>query len=152
MAENENTEYLEDGVSVNFTKYVFGREPQEKNSIKLELQPPENGVNFNQHVFQQLLQIFTDGFKYLYGKNGQVDPNNLTEDNLKKVKKYFISFGFKCIVDVYTQGNFVKKADVFRHKELINKDTILNDFYYQIQSETIAGIPTIYRVSFKKIE
>ena len=82
MAENENTEYLEDGVSVNFTKYVFGREPQEKNSIKLELQSPEKDVNFNQHVFQQLLQIFTDGFKYLYGKNGQVDPNNLTEDQI----------------------------------------------------------------------
>jgi hypothetical protein len=152
MAENENTEYIEDGVSVNFTKFVFGREPQEINSIKLELQPPEIGVNFNLHVFQQLLQIFTDGFKYLYGKNGIVDPNELTEDNLKKVIKYFKSFGFKCIVDVYTQSNFVIKPDVFRHNNLINDNTKLNDFYYQIQSETKSGIPTIYRVSFKKLD
>jgi len=152
MSENENTEYVEDGVSVNFTKFVFGKEPKEKNSIKLELQPASQGVNFNLHVFQQLLQIFSDGFKFLYGSGGQVDTNELTEDNLKKVKKYFNSFGFKCIVNVYSQNNFVKKPDVFRNQLLINDNTILNDFYYQIHSETKSGIPTIYRVSFKKLE
>ena len=152
MSENENTEYVEDGVSVNFTKFVFGKEPKEKNSIKLELQPASQGVNFNLHVFQQLLQIFSDGFKFLYGSGGQVDPNELTEDNLKKVKKYFNSFGFKCIVNVYSQNNFVKKPDVFRNQLLINDKTILNDFYYQIHSETNNGIPKIYRVSFKKLE
>jgi len=153
MTESAETEYFEDGVSVNFTKFVFGKEPSDTNTIKLELQPPNPGVNFNLHVFQQLLQIFSDGFKFLYGNGGQVDPNELTEENLKKVKKYFNSFGYKCIVNVYSQSNFVQKPDVFRNQLLINeKTTVLNDFYYQIHSETKKGIPTIYRVSFKKLD
>ena len=84
--ENENTEY-KDGDHDSFIKYVFKDKPKEKDSIKLELDTPLEGNNINKHIFEQLLQIFTDGMKYLYSDNdNKVDIASLEIDSILKMK------------------------------------------------------------------
>ena len=41
------------------------------NTIKLELGSPLESNNINRHIFEQLLQIFTDGMKYLYSDDNK---------------------------------------------------------------------------------
>lgn len=145
--DKDNKEYLDDNISVNFIKHIFGNDSKKNNSIELEFQDPEKNVNENLHKFQQLLQIFTDGFKFMYGNNDIVDKININKDNFDKMKPYFESFGYKLNINIYSQSNFIKKPDIFRHQELINSDTKLVDFYYQISID-INKVPTIFRISF----
>ena len=49
--ENENTEY-KDGDHNSFIKYVFTKEPKEKNSIKLKLDSPDKN-NLRWPIFNQ---------------------------------------------------------------------------------------------------
>lgn len=145
---DDTIEELDDSV-VNFTKYIFGNKVKSENSIELKLEDA-NGINENLHIFQQLLQIFTDGFKFIHGNNNIVDKENINKENFNNMKPYFKSFGYKLIINVYNQSNFVRKVDLFRRQELINENTKLKDFYYQISIE-IKKVPTIFRISFDKL-
>ena len=98
------------------------------------------------------MQIFVDGLKYLYGDGsvqGKVDISELTEENMETMKKYFLSIGFHIILDTYDQSDYVAKPDVFMNHKLIKKDTMLNEFYYEILTEDENKVKIIYRISFK---
>ena len=145
--ENENTEY-KDGDHNSFIEYVFQKEPKEKNSIKLELDSPQEGNNINKHIFEQLLQIFTDGMKYLYSDNdNKVDIASLEIDSILKMKEYFESFGVELIFNMYDQTNYVLKPYIYNNPELYNKSKSVNDFYYEIPLEKNNNI-LVYRISF----
>ena len=92
--ENEDTEY-KSGDHDSFIKYVFTKNPKPKMTIKLELDPPNPGNNINKHIFEQLLQIFVDGLKFLYGKDNKVDISTLQIENILLMKEYFTSFGIE---------------------------------------------------------
>ena len=141
-----------EGDADDFTIFLFSHKPFEKNSIKLELDEPEKGKHIGLHIFEQLLQIFVDGLKYLYGDGspeGKVDISELTEENMEKMKRYFSSIGFHVILDTYDQSNYVAKPDVFMNHKLIKEDTMLNEFYYEILTEDENTVKIIYRISFK---
>ena len=145
--ENENTEY-KDGDHNSFIEYVFQKEPKEKNSIKLELDSPQEGNNINKHIFEQLLQIFTDGMKYLYSDNdNKVDIASLEIDSILKMKEYFESFGVELIFNMYDQTNYVLKPYIYNNPELYNKSKSVNDFYYEIPLEKNNQM-LVYRISF----
>ena len=145
--ENENTEY-KDGDHNSFIEYVFQKEPKEKNSIKLELDSPQEGNNINKHIFEQLLQIFTDGMKYLYSDNdNKVDIVSLEIDSILKMKEYFESFGVELIFNMYDQTNYVLKPYIYNNPELYNKSKSVNDFYYEIPLEKNNQM-LVYRISF----
>ena len=145
--ENENTEY-KDGDHDSFIEYVFKDSPKEKNSIKLELDPPNKNNNINKHIFEQLLQIFTDGMKYLYSDNdNKVDIASLEIDSILKMKEYFESFGVELIFNMYDQTNYVLKPYIYNSPELYNKSKSVNDFYYEIPLEKNNKI-FVYRISF----
>ena len=145
--ENENTEY-KDGDHNSFIEYVFTKEPKEKNSIKLELDSPQEGNNINKHIFEQLLQIFTDGMKYLYSDNdNKVDIASLEIDSILKMKEYFESFGVELIFNMYDQTNYVLKPYIYNNPELYNKSKSVNDFYYEIPLEKNNQV-LVYRISF----
>ena len=145
--ENENTEY-KDGDHNSFIEYVFQKEPKEKNSIKLELDSPQEGNNLNKHIFEQLLQIFTDGMKYLYSDNdNKVDIASLEIDSILKMKEYFESFGVELIFNMYDQTNYVLKPYIYNNPELYNKSKSVNDFYYEIPLEKNNKM-LVYRISF----
>ena len=145
--ENENTEY-KDGDHNSFIKYVFTKEPKEKNSIKLKLDSPDKNNNINKHIFEQLLQIFTDGMKYLYSDNdNKVDIASLEIDSILKMKEYFESFGVELIFNMYDQTNYVLKPYIYNNPELYNKSKSVNDFYYEIPLEKDNNM-LVYRISF----
>ena len=145
--ENENTEY-KDGDHDSFIEYVFKDSPKEKNSIKLELDPPNKNNNINKHIFEQLLQIFTDGMKYLYSDNdNKVNIASLEINSIFKMKEYFESFGVELIFNMYDQTNYVLKPYIYNNPELYNKSKSVNDFYYEIPLEKNNKM-LVYRISF----
>ena len=145
--ENKNTEY-KDGDHDSFIEYVFKDKPKEKNSIKLELDPPNKNNNINKHIFEQLLQIFTDGMKYLYsGDDNKIDIVSLEIKSILKMKEYFESFGVELIFNMYDQTNYVLKPYIYNNPELYNKSKSVNDFYYEITLEKNNQI-LVYRISF----
>ena len=143
-----------DGDGDDFTIFLFSHPVKEPNTIKLELAPPEKGVHIGLHIFQELLQIFVDGLKYFYGQQsgkdeGKVDINSLTEENIDLMKRYFLSIGFKLILDVFTPENYVSKPDIFNDKSLIKENTMLDEYFYEITTYDSNDMEKIYRVSFK---
>ena len=145
--ENENTEY-KDGDHNSFIEYVFKDKPKEKNSIKLELDSPDKNNNINKHIFEQLLQIFTDGMKYLYSDNdNKVNTASLEIESILKMKEYFESFGVELIFNMYDQTNYVLKPYIYNNPELYNKSKSVNDFYYEIPLEKNNKM-LVYRISF----
>lgn len=142
-----------DGDGDDFTIFLFSHPVKEPNTIKLELAPPEKGVHIGLHIFQELLQIFTDGIKYFYGNHdkddGKVDINSLTVDNIDLMKRYFLSIGFQLILDVFTPENYVSKPDIFNDKSLIKENTMLDEYFYEISTYDSNDLEKIYRVSFK---
>ena len=152
--ENSDTEYKTDSNPEDFIQFLFGNEPQPTNTIKLEIDPPKQNIHIGLHIFQELLQIFVDGLKYFYGQqsgkdNGKVDINSLTIDNIDLMKRYFLSIGFKLILDVFTPDNYVSKPDIFNDKSLIKENTMLDEYFYEITTYDSNDMEKIYRVSFK---
>ena len=145
--ENENTEY-KSGDHDSFIKYVFTKNPKPKMTIKLELEPPNPGNNFNKHIFEQLLQIFTDGMKYLYSDDdNKINIASLEINSILKMKEYFESFGVELIFNMYDQTNYVLKPYIYNNPELYNKSKSVNDFYYEIPLEKNNQL-LVYRISF----
>ena len=139
-----------DGDGDDFTIFLFSHPVKEPNTIKLELAPPEKGIHIGLHIFQELLQIFTDGIKYFYSKDdGKVDINSLTEDNIDLMKRYFLSIGFQLILEVFTPENYISKPDIFSDKNLIKENTMLDEYFYEITTYDSNDMEKIYRVSFK---
>ena len=109
----------------------------------------EKDKNIGLHIFEQLLMIFVDGLKYFYGKDNKVNINELTEDNIKKVNEYFISMNYKIKLEVFKDINsyIFKFPNYFKDQQHITKDTVLEDFYYEIYNEN----HNTFRISFIKI-
>ena len=133
----------------DFIKYIFSKPPGTVKEVLLQM-PIDNensDKNINLHIFEQLLMIFTDGIKYFHGVNGKVDVNKLTIENIEKINKYFISFGYSLTVDKYDTINDYqfKYPNYFKNQEHITKDTKLEDFYYEIYNE----YNNTFRISFK---
>jgi hypothetical protein len=143
-----------DGDGDDFTIFLFSHPVKEPNTIKLELAQPEKGVHIGLHIFQELLQIFVDGLKYFYGQqsdkgDGKVDINNLTEENIDLMKRYFLSIGFQLILDIYTPDDYISKPDIFKDHNLIKENTMLDEYFYEISTYDSDDSEKIYRVSFK---
>ena len=146
--ENEDTEY-KSGDHNTFIEYVFTENPKPKKTIKLELEPPNHGNNINKHIFEQLLQIFTDGMKHLYGDDeGKVDIVSLDIDSIIKMKEYFESFSVELIFNMYNQSDYVLKPYIYDKPELYNKSKKVSDFYYEIPLEKEGEI-LVYRIGFE---
>ena len=143
-----------DGDGDDFTIFLFSHPVKEPNTIKLELAQPERDVHIGLHIFQELLQIFVDGLKYFYGQqsdkgDGKVDINNLTEENIDLMKRYFLSIGFQLILDIYTPDDYISKPDIFKDHNLIKENTMLDEYFYEISTYDSDDSEKIYRVSFK---
>ena len=138
----------------DFTIFLFSHGVNEPNSIKLELGPPEKGVQIGLHIFQELLQIFVDGLKYLFSDSdndniGKVDINSLNVDDIDLMKRYFLSIGFKLILDVFDRKDYISRPDIFNDKSLIKENTMLDEYFYEVVTYDSSDQEKIYRVSFK---
>ena len=142
-------EYKE-GDHNEFINYLYSNSPKNQGSIKLELPLLDKDKNIGLHIFEQLLMIFVDGLKYFYGKDNKVNINELNEDNIKKVNEYFISMNYKVKLEVFKDINsyVFKFPNYFKDQKHITKNTLLEDFYYEIYYKN----NNTFRISFIKIE
>jgi len=143
--ETEDTEYIE-GNGDDFLKYIFSKEPREKNSVKLELDPPDEGVKLGLHIFQELLMVFTMALKYLYSDGEDLNISTISSQDIDKINKHFNSFGFSVLVERFTIHDYLsnmKLPNFFKNKDLIEDNTLLRDIYY----ETFTN-DNIYRITF----
>ena len=133
----------------NFIIYLFSNEPKDKSSIKLELPLNDNNKNLYLHIFEQLLMIFVDGLKYLYGKNDKVNINKLTDNDFNKMKLYFESINYSVNYEKFESINDYqfKFPNYFKSQEKIDNNTKLKDFYYEIYNEN----NSVFRISFNNI-
>ena len=82
--------------SNNFIDFVFKNEPKPIKSINLEFE-----TDNLKELFENLLDIFTQGMKIHYGNElGIVDLSSLTQDNIINFNKYFNSFGIKLLIHI----------------------------------------------------
>ena len=82
---NNITIYIDDMINT-----IFSNEPQDIKSIQLSFD-----VNDEYELFKILVDILTSGLKILFGdENKKVNINRITENDFKKIEKYFNSFGF----------------------------------------------------------
>ena len=143
-----STEYKE-GSHDEFIRYLFGNEPQEPKTISLESPPHEVSKNIHLHTFEQLLMIFVDGLKYLYGRDGKVDVNTLTLENIQKVRRYFHSIHYDAIVETFEtihEYQF-RYPNYFKDQDKITDACVLKDFFYEIY-----GINNrVFRISFTEL-
>lgn len=143
--ENEDTEYIT-GEGDDFITFLFSSNPREKNTVKLELDPPEKGVKIGQHLFQELLMTFTMCLKHYKNEGDGFNINKITKENLETINLHFQSFGFTVNVERFTVHDYLdnmKIPNYFKDKHLIKEDTLLKDIYYEC---LVAG--NIYRITF----
>ena len=141
------TEYKE-GSHQEFINYLFSDSPKEKGIIVLESPLEEESKNINLHIFEQLLMIFVDGLKYFYGNSeGKVTISELKKEDIDKVNEYFISMNYEVKLEVFETINDYqfKFPNYFKNQEHIKKNTLLEDFYYEIFNETNCA----FRISFQ---
>ena len=145
---NSDTEYKE-GNHDDFINYLFSNSPKDAGEVKLELPLNTPDKNLGLHEFEQLLMIFVDGLKYFYGENGKVDINNLTEDDIQKVNKYFLSMNYKVSLEIFpTMNEYIfKHPNYFKDQKHITKDIELKDYYYEVFGKDNC----VFRISFQKL-
>tara|TARA_Y100001935_G_scaffold255657_2_gene270609 strand:+ start:6631 stop:7077 length:447 start_codon:yes stop_codon:yes gene_type:complete len=143
--ENNDTEYIE-GNGDEFLVFIFSSEPRERNSVKLELDPPKDGIKIGLHIFQELLMVFTMGLKYLYSEKEVLNISTITLEDIEKINKHFQSFGHTLNIEKFTVSDYLsnmKLPNYFKDQHLIEENTLLKDIYY----ETFVN-DFIYRITF----
>ena len=143
--ENEGTEYIS-GHGDDFITFLFSSNPREKNTVKLELDPPEKDVKIGQHLFQELLMTFIMCLKYYKNEDESFNIDKISAENLETVNLHFQSFGFTVNVESFTVHDYLdnmKMPNYFKDKHLIKEDTLLKDIYYE---SLVDGY--IYRIIF----
>ena len=87
MIENINIEEIQDYLPHRYPFLLVDR------VIKLELGNPCEGKPISKHIYEQLLQIFVDGLKYLYGDGNFIKKFSKIINNLElkyKEKEFVI--------------------------------------------------------------
>ena len=129
--ENENTVYKDDSEE-SFIEYVFSNKPQEKGVIKLECGLPEEGKPFNKHMYEQLLQIFVEGLKFLWGNEDKVNLKDLTIENISLMQEYFLSFNVDLQFNMFLESEYIFKPYIYGNPVLEKKYTKISDYFYQV--------------------
>ena len=145
--ENEDTVYKDDKEE-SFIEYVFSNKPQEKGVIKLECGLPDEGKPFNKHMYEQLLQIFVEGLKFLWGKENKVNLKDLTIENISLMKEYFLSFNIDLQFSMFLEKDYIFKPYIYGNPVLEKKYTKISDYFYQVLIEKDNQI-WYYRISFE---
>ena len=76
---------------------VFRNPLKGENSISLEFECIEN----TKDLFEIFLELFTEGMKILFGKNGQVDLSIITTEQFTLITQYFKSMRITLFYHVF---------------------------------------------------
>jgi hypothetical protein len=139
---------------LELTHHIFSKQPKDPNSIQLDFSEFIGNVESNddnnyeqypsspsEELFKQLLMIFTEGMKMLYGdKNGQVNLENITQNNFDKVNQYFNSFGIKVIYKIINDDTDdyinIEKKELKNHQLRLRRNNLIYviSFDYYVHS------------------
>lgn len=78
----------------NLSRKIFLDDVKPLKSIQIEFDETES----TGELFKSLVSIFTEGMILLFGKQGKVDLNSVSNDNFLKMIQYFRSFGIQIFV------------------------------------------------------
>lgn len=116
-------------------------------------EPRSKTISFDttdlKQLFESLLMIFTNGMKILFGDyRGRVELQNLKEEDIGIVQRYFNSMGFNFYFDVYDDSNDNReKTQAMKYTNLtLTTDTRLNHMYFPLLSQG-----QIYLINFDYI-
>ena len=145
--ENSETQYKDDNEE-NFIEYVFSKSPENKGVIKLACGFPDEGKPFPKHMFEQLLEIFVEGLKFLWGKENKVNIGDLTLENIGLMKQYFESFNVDLQFNMFLEENYIFKPYIYGNPILEEKYKKISDYFYQVDVNK-DNQKWIYRVNFE---
>ena len=100
-------------------------------------------------LFESLLIIFTNGMKLLFGNSrGVVELENLSEEDIDLVQRYYESMGFRFYFDVYDDTNENRdKTQTMKYTNLtLTSSSNLKDLYFPLLSRG-----RIYLINFDYI-
>lgn len=145
-----NIEYLEDKDTDDFIKYIFSSSPKSENYIKLELDEPPKDINIKIYIFNELLQILIDGLFYLKSIDNKLNINDLSIDDIELMKKYFLSFGFKLNIDIFTMETYkIKQPNLLINKEFLTDKTELKELFHEIVDlDDKDKVNKVFRIKF----
>jgi hypothetical protein len=83
---------------------IFSGSPKSPKSVQLQL--PANCKDVYQEIFNIMLELFHYGMVKFHGNEGKVDLNQVTEDDLFKMRQYFWSFGFEIFYKIHDDINY----------------------------------------------
>ena len=78
---------------------LFNNPPKDPKSFGISFVNKDSNTDLKE-VFENLLILFTEGMKILYGNNGTVNLDILTENDINNFNKYMNSIGLKLLVDI----------------------------------------------------
>ena len=110
-----------------------------ENEIKLpqSIQIENSNAGSQEEIFKMLVEIFYDGIKKLYGKEGKVNLETIKDEEMYNLRKYFWSINFDFFYKVTDYNNNIIRN--FEKKE----GTKLYDLYFKIKTKYL-----IYTLSF----
>ena len=83
----------------DFIKVLFKTEPKEPKCFGISFFNQDSITDLKE-VFENLLIIFTEGMKKLYGENGKVNLDKLTENDITYFNHYMLSIGLTINIDI----------------------------------------------------
>jgi hypothetical protein len=95
---------------------LFDTAPKPPKTYGVSFVNQDNLTNLKE-VFENLLTLFTAGMKILFGENGKVDLDKLSENDFKNFNKYMNSIGLKVEVAIIE----VKENDTVDYSQLSYK-------------------------------
>jgi hypothetical protein len=136
---NANKNIIETSADLNeLCNNLFNNEVQDENVIDIEF-----GLNNYKELFEELIMIFTEGMKILFGDiKKQVNLNSLSKEQFNLINRYFKSFGFK--LEIIKIMNYNQKTEKILEIESIN-NTELYEYYININSNG-----RIFKIRFDK--
>ena len=116
-------------------------------------EPRSKTISFDttdlKQLFESLLMIFTNGMKLLFGNQiGRVELQNLGEDDIEIVQRYFNSMGFNFYFDIYDDSNDNReKTQAMKYTNItMTSDIRLKHMYFPLLSQG-----KIYLINFDYI-
>lgn len=106
-----------------FGNKLFGEEPRDVKSIKVEFE----GFGVKE-LFENLCMLFTFGMKKHYGnEKGQVNLKNISENDMNKMKKYFMSIG---LIFFINDSKHKRESELSEHQIVLTSEGIEYELYF----------------------
>tara|TARA_B100001248_G_C27283760_1_gene409019 strand:+ start:110 stop:496 length:387 start_codon:yes stop_codon:yes gene_type:complete len=123
----------------SISQKIYEGNPKEPKSIQIEFSEDEikREGDINSKIFQMLLEIFYDGMKKFYSKDGIVNLDELNDNNFLKIREYFWSIGFEVFYQLSIDNKLIHKNDSK------DKRSDLKDYYINLTKDK-----KIYQIYF----